>query len=160
MGGSPRTLLGSGQVEMVEKPPWWLCQSGEDVTSGVLMEKAIWDVCSGLFNGTVPDCKKRCHLENELVIIGHHQDLAPCGRSGWVVIMILISQRGGKLRQDSTQIQKPSHGANPTKVPKTGFRLEVLCKGLILSCPVQSQQKYAPFPPLHLLLLLITGSSL
>lgn len=43
-GGSPRTFLGAGQVEMVEKPLWWLCQSGEDVTSGVLMEKDIWDV--------------------------------------------------------------------------------------------------------------------
>lgn len=44
--------------------------------------------------------------------------------------------------EDSTQTEKPLHGACATKIPKTGVRLEVFCKGVILSCPVQSQQKY------------------
>lgn len=53
-GGSPVTpwmLLRAGQVEMVEETPWWLRQGREDVTSGVLMQKAVGEARSGFFNG-------------------------------------------------------------------------------------------------------------
>lgn len=143
--------LRAGQAEVVEEPPWCSCQGGEDVTSGALKRKGStghtkWALQQD--SSFLSSLQEKASFGERIGYTGHHQEPAPHGRSSWVVIMILISQKGGKLRRDSTQFQKPLHGASLTKVHKAGLRLEVLCKGVILSCPVQSQQTYLPFPPL------------
>lgn len=56
--------------------------------------------------------------------------------------MILISQRGGKLRQDSTQIQRPLHKATPIKA-----RSPMKRGNSLLPCPVPIEILTFPTSP-------------
>lgn len=144
-----------GRATMVAMPGWrrcdiW-CPSGKGQAFG-----DVWDVHTyGMYEvGSsmgylFPSLQEKASFGERIGYLGHHQEPAPRGRSSWVVIVTLVSQRGGKLRQDSTQIQKPLYGASPTKVPKTGLRLEVLCKeGMSVgTCPVPPEiPAFSPFP--------------
>lgn len=106
-----------GKATMVAVLGWrrcdiW-CAYGKD-HMGCMKWALQWDICF------LNSLQEKASFGERIGYIGHHQEPAPCGRSGWVVMMTLVSQRGGKLRRDSTQIQNPCMGQVQPKSLKQG----------------------------------------
>lgn len=111
---------------------------------GVFLQKATWGCrkwalnCGTSFPNSLKDMAPS---EEGIGCIGHLQDLHHAGEAA--------GQLPGVWDTETEQLtdQNPSHGASPAKVPKTGIRLQVHCKGMILSWPTHFWQKYFPTSP-------------
>lgn len=99
-----------GRATTVAVPGWRRCDIWCACTKGYM--RCIkwvlrWDI------SFLNSLQEKASSGERVGYIGHHQQPALHGKSSWVVIMILISQRRGKLRRDSTQNQKPLGQVQP-----------------------------------------------